>query len=192
MKRTGIILAALLILAGCAPRQEEGAGRAPVTVKVEKISDVSVTSTVSYVGTAEAVRSAVVSAPNSGRLVSLEVSRGDKVSAGQELARIESQTVRSTLQMAEATLAQARDGHDRASQVYSSGSIPEVQMVEINTKLSQAEARHNHPLPGSGERDQQPLRGAGDHRGRGRDGQRSSEGQDTLQGSVGLAAVAQL
>ena len=140
MKRTGIILAALLILAGCAPRQEEGAGRAPVTVKVEKISDVSATSTVSYVGTAEAVRSAVVSAPNSGRLVSLEVSRGDKVSAGQELARIESQTVRSTLQMAEATLAQARDGHDRASQVYSSGSIPEVQMVEINTKLSQAEA----------------------------------------------------
>lgn len=140
MKRTGIILAALLILAGCAPRQEEGAGRAPVTVKVEKISDVSATSTVSYVGTAEAARSAVVSAPNSGRLVSLEVSRGDKVSAGQELARIESQTVRSTLQMAEATLAQARDGHDRAMQVYSSGSIPEVQMVEINTKLSQAEA----------------------------------------------------
>ena len=66
MKRTGIILAALLILAGCAPRQEEGAGRAPVTVKVEKISDVSATSTVSYVGTAEAVRSAVVSAPKGG------------------------------------------------------------------------------------------------------------------------------
>ena len=142
MKRTVYYLAVLLILAGCAPKSQEtaGAGRAPVTVKVQKITDVSSTETVSYVGTAEAAKSAVISAPNSGRLVSLEVRKGDRVSAGQVIGRIESQTVRSTWQMAQATLAQAEDGYDRAMQVYDSGSISEVQMVEINTKLSQARA----------------------------------------------------
>lgn len=142
MKRTVYYLAVLLILAGCAPKAQEtaGAGRAPVTVKVQKITDVSSTETVSYVGTAEAAKSAVISAPNSGRLVSLEVRKGDRVSAGQVIGRIESQTVRSTWQMAQATLAQAEDGYDRAMQVYDSGSISEVQMVEINTKLSQARA----------------------------------------------------
>ena len=142
MKRAAYYLAVLLALAGCAPKSQEtaGAGRAPVTVKVQKITDVSSTETVSYVGTAEAAKSAVISAPNSGRLVSLEVRKGDKVSAGQVIGRIESQTVRSTWQMAQATLAQAEDGYDRAMQVYDSGSISEVQMVEINTKLSQARA----------------------------------------------------
>lgn len=142
MKRTCLILAGLLAIAGCANRSGDsaGSGRTPVSVKVQEITDVSTTGTVSYVGTAEAVRSAVVSAPGAGRLVSLEVSRGDKVSAGQELGQLESQTVRSSWQMAQATLAQAEDGYERASKVYSSGSISEVQMVEINTKLSQARA----------------------------------------------------
>lgn len=142
MKRIPIYVAALLLVAGCNSGRGQSASseRAPIAVKVQEITDVNSTDIISYVGTAEAVRSAVISAPNAGRLVSLDVSRGDRVSAGQTLGQIESQTVRSTWQMAQATLAQAEDGYERASKVYSSGSISEVQMVEIDTKLSQARA----------------------------------------------------
>ena len=142
MKRAATYLAALALLAGCNPKEENppASGRAPVAVKVQEISDTRTAETISYVGTAEASRTAVISAPNAGRLVSLDVRRGDRVSAGQVIGQIESQTVRSTWQMAQATLAQAEDGYDRAMQVYDSGSISEVQMVEINTKLSQARA----------------------------------------------------
>ena len=142
MKRAAAYLAALALLAGCNPKAENppASGRAPVAVKVQEISDTRTAETISYVGTAEASRTAVISAPNAGRLVSLDVRRGDRVSAGQIIGQIESQTVRSTWQMAQATLAQAEDGYDRAMQVYDSGSISEVQMVEINTKLSQARA----------------------------------------------------
>lgn len=142
MKRIPIYIAALLVLAGCNSTggRTGSAERAPIAVKVQEITDVSSAGIISYVGTAEAVRSTVISAPNAGRLVSLDAGRGDRVSAGQVLGRIESQTVRSTWQMAQATLSQAEDGYERASKVYSSGSISEVQMVEINTKLSQARA----------------------------------------------------
>lgn len=143
MRRIPIYFAVLLlVLAGCGPKAQEtdGSGRAPVSVKVQKIADVNSTETISYVGTAEAVKTSVISAPSAGRLVSLDVKRGDKVTAGQVIGQIESQTVRSSWQMAQATLEQAEDGYERAMKVYSSGSISEVQMVEINTKLSQARA----------------------------------------------------
>lgn len=142
MKRVAFYVMLLLSAAGCAPKSQgiEGADKAPVAVRVQRISGKSTSETISYVGTAEAGRSTVVSAPSPGRLVSLYVKRGDRVEAGQAIAQIESQTVRSAWQMAQATLEQAEDGYNRAMQVYSSGSISEVQMVEINTKLTQARA----------------------------------------------------
>lgn len=142
MKRVALYFQLLLCIAGCSPRANDSAvtDRTPVAVQVQKISDIESTETTTYVGTAEAIRSTVVSAPSSGRLVKLYVSRGDKVKAGQAIAQIESQTVRSAWQMAQAALEQAEDGYNRAMQVYSSGSISEVQMVDINTKLTQARA----------------------------------------------------
>ena len=47
---------------------------------------------------------------------------------------------KSSHEMAHATLDQAEDGYRRAEQVYRSGSIAEVKMVEITTKLNQARA----------------------------------------------------
>ena len=116
MKRIPIYIAALLVLAGCNSTggRTGSAERAPIAVKVQEITDVSSAGIISYVGTAEAVRSTVISAPNAGRLVSLSAGRGDRVSAGQVLGQIESQTVRSTWQMAQATLSQAEDGYERA------------------------------------------------------------------------------
>jgi len=93
-----------------------------------------------YVGQVEASRAATVTSPAVGTLVSLNVREGQAVAKGQVVARVESQTLRSSLRMAEATYAQAKDGMERLEKVYATGSVPEVKMVEMRTNLSKAEA----------------------------------------------------
>ncbi|MCQ2114999.1 MAG: efflux RND transporter periplasmic adaptor subunit [Bacteroidales bacterium] len=115
----------------------------PVTVKVIAVGVSSNVGTASYVGSAEATKTGNISAPASGTLVSLSAREGQKVSKGQVLAKIESQSVKSAYQMAKATYEQARDGMERLEKVYASGSISEVKMVEMKTNLSKAEAAMN-------------------------------------------------
>lgn len=141
MKRTSIFIAALLVVAACNPlNRNTQKEREPVLVTVQEVKHESVTAVNSYAGNVRTTRTTTLNAPAQGTLVSLSVKRGERVRAGQELARIESQNVMSTYRMAEATLRQAQDGYDRASRVYDSGSITEQQMVEINSKLEQAKA----------------------------------------------------
>ena len=134
---------AALLLSSCSgrtvfenrkPRQED------IPVRVMTVESVENTGTKSYVGTASASKSALLSCRYSGRLVSLNVQEGDFVKAGQVLAEVESQSVRTSYEMAAATLKQAEDGYARASKVYGSGSISDVKMVEVETRLSQARA----------------------------------------------------
>lgn len=137
-------LSVLLVAAGCKEGPDPGtasaSGRRPISVKVQDPAQDENICTASYVGTVEPIRTAVISARNSGTLASLSIRQGDRVEKGQVIARMESQNVKSTYEMAHATLDQAEDGYQRASQVYGTGSISEVQMVEVRSKLSQARA----------------------------------------------------
>lgn len=137
-----ILCCAFLGLLSCAekkPRQENAqAALVPVTVVPVGIDTNLRTS--SYVGTVEADKSATLSARYPGRLDSLKVKAGDEVKQGQVLAVISSQSVESSLKMTEATLAQAEDGYRRVLQVHESGSIADVQLVEVQSKLAQARA----------------------------------------------------
>ena len=60
--------------------------------------------------------------------------------ADEVLLRIDDTQARQSLQAAEATLRAAQDGYDRAKQVYAEGGITEQKMVEIESKLSQAQS----------------------------------------------------
>lgn len=137
-----ILCCAFLGLLSCAekkPRQENAqAALVPVTVVPVGIDTNLRTS--SYVGTVEADKSATLSARYPGRLDSLKVKAGDEVKQGQVLVVISSQSVESSLKMTEATLAQAEDGYRRVLQVHESGSIADVQLVEVQSKLAQARA----------------------------------------------------
>ena len=112
--------------------------KAPVTVKVMEVSETAAAGVNGYVGTAKAAKSAFVGCPFPGKLVGLNVSEGEKVEAGQVLAVIESQSVKSSYDMALATLKQAEDGYERVMKVHSSGSVPDVKMVEVQTQLAKA------------------------------------------------------
>lgn len=129
----------LLSCAGKKSRQEDvQTVLVPVTVMPVGI-DTNLR-TASYVGVVEAAKSAWVSCRYPGRLDSLLVKAGEPVEKGQLLAVVGSQTVQSTLAMAEAALAQAEDGYKRVKQVHGSGSIADVQLVEVESKLAQARA----------------------------------------------------
>lgn len=112
----------------------------PVTVKVIAVGASENIGTTSYVGNAEAAKSSNITAPTTGKLVRLSVREGQKVSKGQVLAKIESQTLKSTYQMAKASYDQAKDAMTRLEKVYASGSISEIKMIEMKTNLNKAEA----------------------------------------------------
>ncbi len=114
--------------------------REPVGVYVQEITVGSSRASSGYVGTVEPSRSALISSRHSGTLTALEVKRGERVSKGQVIAIVESQSVKSAYDMAQASLAQAEDGYKRARQVHESGSIADVKMVEVDSKLKQARA----------------------------------------------------
>ncbi len=132
-----------VIVAGCHEHPDKNGSqtmRTPVTVRVQTISRGATTETSAYIGTVQPDKSVLLSAKHSGTVTGLKVKKGERVKAGQVIATIESQTVRSSWQMAHASLEQAEDGYRRAAQVHESGSIADVKMVEVTTKLNQAKA----------------------------------------------------
>jgi RND family efflux transporter MFP subunit len=75
-----------------------------------------------------------------GTVVSVYVEEGDKVSKGQVLAEINKTTANNTYQGTLAALNQAKDAYNRFKSVYDKGSLPEIQMQDIISKLEQAKS----------------------------------------------------
>lgn len=111
-----------------------------MTVRVLTVRNTENPGVRSFVGTASALKSAYLSCRYPGKLVRVAVSQGDIVKKGDTVAVIESQTVLTSREMAYATLRQAEDGYERVSKVHKSGSVADVKLIEIETKLAQARA----------------------------------------------------
>ena len=81
-----------------------------------------------------------VSFPTGGTIRSIDVVVGQRVGAGQVLATVDPTSVQSSYEAAKATLEQAKDAYARMKQLYDKGSLPEIQWVEVQSKLQQAES----------------------------------------------------
>ncbi len=135
-----VLLGAALI-AGCtngAGKKE--AGGAPVRVKVESVKCAESSSVKTYVGRAEASKSATLLSPFPSSLEQIDAREGKSVGKGGRVALVHSETVESSLSSAEATLRQAQDSYDRLQAVKDNGSVPTVKLVEVETELAKAEA----------------------------------------------------
>ena len=132
------------ILAGCANKEtilgSSHKKAEPVPVKVLTVSRTAALSSTSYVGRVEPSKSALVLNEFPGTLEEMKAVKGRRISKGDIIAKINSETVKSAYDIAKATLEQAEDGYVRAEKVYGSGSVTEVKMVEIRTQLEQARA----------------------------------------------------
>ena len=114
--------------------------RPPVKVKTLAVGFPEILPDQIFSGEVEPEKSVVLTAPYAGTLTMLPVRKGERVGGGQAVAVVRSQSVTSALQIAEATLDQARDANERMQKVYASGAIPEVQKIDIETQLAKAEA----------------------------------------------------
>lgn len=136
-----LLLSALLLIAGCQAQPQEGE-RDPVSVGVMAVRGGTAHSHRSYVGTVEEASSTPVGFGIGGRVAAIHVRNGQQVEAGHLLATIDSRDAANACDVAAATLDQARDGYNRAKQVYEKGSLPEIKWVEVQTRYSQAQGAY--------------------------------------------------
>lgn len=139
MKRL-FFCAALFVVVGCSSRNTPTVDPIRVgTVVVETQADINGGT---YVGVVEEDNSAALSFPVAGTVAAVFVNEGDYVQKGAPIANLDPTSARQTFEAAKAALEQARDACARLQQLYDTKSLPEIQWIEAQTKLRQAEAAY--------------------------------------------------
>lgn len=91
-----------------------------------------------YVGTVEPAQETPLSLQITGRVVSVAVKNGQRVTAGQKILEVDNTQALNALRGAEASLKHAQDGYDRVSKVHDKGVVSDQKMVEIESQLTEA------------------------------------------------------
>ena len=138
MKRT-ILAAALLMAAGCSS-PEKARTVDPLRVATVAAAPSADAGAAVYVGTIEEEASASLSFPVPGTVARTFADEGQRVRQGQLLAELDPTSARRTFEAAEAALNQAKDACERLRQLHDAESLPEIQWVEAQTRLRQAES----------------------------------------------------
>ena len=138
----GIFLAigCCLLAVGCSEKKTTG-DKAPTRVKTLMVSPALVDDSHSYVGIVEENVGTAVSFTSMGVVRRVYVNEGQAVSRGQLLAEMDGTQARNVLAGAEAQMAQANDALQRYQMLHDNGSLPEVQWVEIQSKVAQAKSQ---------------------------------------------------
>ena len=140
MKRSVIGLMALLVLCNCSEKKTDGV-KAPVRVKTQLVSPGMVDNAQTYVGIVEEREATAVSFTGMGVVKRMLVSEGQAVGRGQLIAEMDDTQARSLVAGAEAQMAQADDALARFKMLHDNGSLPEVQWLEIQSKVAQARSQ---------------------------------------------------
>lgn len=116
-------------------------GRGPAAVSVLAVppEPVPMVTEVAAIGTGVSRRAVSVRPEVAGRLAEVVVVSGQRVSAGDVLARIEAESEQIARARAELVLGDARAQYDRISRLRSSGSASEIQQAGAELTLRQAE-----------------------------------------------------
>ena len=134
-----IVFATTLLVAGCTP-QEKPKRAERVNVKTMKVTAGKYAVGKNFMGTVEEEDGANVTFGVLGTVVKVMVEEGQFVKKGQPIAEVDGQNVRNAHEISAATLKQAEDAYRRLKDLYDKGTLPEIKMVEMETKLAQARA----------------------------------------------------
>ena len=140
MKTVFIGLLTVLMICSCSEKKENGV-KAPTRVKTEVAGAAAAAKQQQYVGIVEEREATAVSFTGMGVVRRVLVSEGQAVSRGQLLAEMDDTQARNLLSGAEAAMAQANDALERYAMLHDAGSLPEVQWVEIQSKVAQAKSQ---------------------------------------------------
>lgn len=135
-----LVMAAMsAMFTSCGFKKEKSTVLPPIKVEVIAAAGGTQSGTRLYTGTVESTDGAEMSFTVAGTLNGIYVSPGQKVSKGQLLAEIDDATLENACQMAEATLAQAQDAYARLKKLHDANALPDMQWVDVQNKLRQAE-----------------------------------------------------
>lgn len=132
-----------VILSGCGDKAPSEGSAPAIHVKIDTVKKQAAATRLDYLGVVEEKSSTAVGFPALGTIERIYVSEGDYVHKGQLLARLDQSSAQNMLEAAGATLKQARDAYERLKSIHDKGSLPEIQMVDVATKLRQAESSYS-------------------------------------------------
>ncbi len=130
----------VLMVCSCAEKKVQPE-KAPIRVATEIVSADASRSHLAYVGIVEECEATAVSFTSMGVVKRVLVGEGQTVSKGQLLAQMDSAQAHNMLLAASAQAAQANDALARYRMLHEAGSLPEIQWVEVQSKVSQAQAQ---------------------------------------------------
>lgn len=136
-----MLLTAGLLLSSCGNKKAD-AEKAPIRVKTEVVSTGGLQTGQTYVGIVEEREGTAVSFTSMGVVKRVLVTEGQSVSKGQLIAEMDDTQARNLLSGAEAQMTQANDALERYKMLHDNGSLPEVQWVEIQSKVAQAKSQY--------------------------------------------------
>ena len=140
MKKSMTMLLSALLICSCTGKKEQEA-KAPIRVKTEVASTATSVNGQTYVGMVEEQEATAVSFTGMGVVKRMLVNEGQAVAKGQLIAEMDDTQARNLLSGAEAQMTQANDALERFKMLHDAGSLPEVQWVEIQSKVAQAKSQ---------------------------------------------------
>jgi RND family efflux transporter MFP subunit len=144
MKKELLILLSVILLGSSCQEQASKTNdgkKAPTRVKTQVASPGMMDNAQTYVGVVEEREATAVSFTGMGVVKRVLVSEGQTVGKGQLLAEMDDTQARNLLSGAEAQMTQANDALERFKMLHDNGSLPEVQWVEIQSKVAQAQSQ---------------------------------------------------
>ena len=137
---TLIAVAMMLLSTGCSNQEEKTKNAAPMSVRSEVVHPSSDIDTKSYIGIVEEELAISVGFAASGTISKVCVSEGQTVKKGQLIAELDKTQAENMLAMAKAQMEQANDAYKRLKLLHDNNSLPEMEWVEVQSKVQQAEA----------------------------------------------------
>jgi RND family efflux transporter MFP subunit len=122
-------------------KKEQKQVKPSVRVETEVISDHAGRAGRSYVGIVEEREGTAVSFTGMGVVKRVFVNEGQPVRRGQLIAEMDDTQARNLLSGAEASMTQANDALERMKMLHDNGSLPEMQWVEVQSRVAQARSQ---------------------------------------------------
>ncbi len=138
-------------ITGCHRDTTEATVADDVRVETTTVSSTSLAGSRVFSGTLQESGSTSVSFPVAGTIQSLNVGEGDRVSKGQLIGTLDAATIANTYEIAKATLEQAQDAYNRLKMLHDANSFPDIQWVEVQQKLKQAQSAEEIARRGLGD-----------------------------------------